>query len=90
MPVHSFNLHTTSKLPLVGKEYMCFRIDGKYDQAAKCVKSRIITKIIDCVTSINTYEQQCVVLKGMLQSPHPKYHIKTIGIYQSLRNCALF
>ena len=69
---------------------MCFHIDGKSAQAAKCVKYRITTKLIDCVIYINTFEQQCVVIKGMLQSPRIKYHIKTIGIGQSLSNSALF
>ena len=61
---------------------MCFQIYGKSAQAAKCDKSRIITKVIDCVLSINTFEQQCVVLKDMLKSLHLKYHINTIGIDQ--------
>ena len=69
---------------------MCFQIDGKYPQAAKCVKSRIMTKLIDCVLSIETFEHQCVMLKGMLQSTHLKYHMKTIGIDQSLSNSILF
>ena len=40
--------------------------------------------------SIDTFEQQCVVLKGMLQSPRLKDRVKTIGIDQSLSNNALF
>ena len=67
MSLHFLNLHATVKLPPVGKEYTCFRIDGKTSQAAKCVKYRIITKVIDCVLLIQIFEQQCVVLKGMLQ-----------------------
>ena len=67
-----------------------FHIDGKPDHAAKCVKSSIITKVIDFVISINKFEQQCVVLKGMLQSPRIKYHMKTIGIDQLLSHGALF
>ena len=61
------NLNTTAKLPPVGKEYMCFHIDGKSAQASKCVKSGIIIINIDFVISINKFEQQYVVLKGMLQ-----------------------
>ena len=78
------NLHTTTGLNLVGKEYMCFQNDGKTDQAARCIKSRIMTKLIDSVLSIDTFEQQCVVLKGMLQSPCIKYHVQNIGIDQYL------
>ena len=54
-----------------------------------CIKSRIITKAIDYVFSIDAFEQQCVVLKGMLQSPRIKYNVKIIGNDQSLRNNAL-
>ena len=90
MPVCFFNLHTTMKLPPVGKEYMCFHIYDKSAQAAKCVKSSIIHKVVDYVLSVNTFENKCVMLKGMLQSPHLKYHMKTVGIYQSLGNSALF
>ena len=64
--------------------------EGKYEQAARCIKSRIMTKVIDYVLSIDKFEQQCVVLKGMVQSPRLKYHVQTIGIDQSLSNDALY
>ena len=63
------NLHKTTGLPPVGKEYMCFQNDGKTSQAARCIKSRIITKMIDSVLSLGTFEQLRVFIKGMLQSP---------------------
>ena len=69
---------------------MCFLKEGKSHQAARCIKSRIITKVINYVLSIDTFEQQCVVLKSMLQSPRLKYHVQTIGIDQSLINNALY
>ena len=69
---------------------MCFRIDGKSAQAAKCAKSRIITRVIDYVLLVDSLEQKCVVLKSMLQSPRLKDHMKTIDIDQSLRNSAPF
>ena len=74
----------------MGKEYMCFQNDGKTSQTATCIKSTIMTKVIDYVISIDTFEHQCVVIKGMLQSPRLKYHVKTIGIDQSLSNNTLF
>ena len=49
-----------------------------------------MTKVVDYILSIDTFEQQFVVLKGMLQSPRLKYIIKTIGIEHSLRNRASF
>ena len=77
-----FNSHTTEKLPPVGKDFMCFQIDGKYAQEDKCVKFRIMTNVVDCVLSTDKLEQQCFVLKGILQSPCLKDHMKTIGIEQ--------
>ena len=69
---------------------MCFQNDGKTSQAARCIKSRIMTKVIDYVLSIDTFEQQCVVLKVMLQSPRLKDRVQIIGIDQSLSNNALY
>ena len=59
---------------------MCFQIDSKSAQADKCVKSRIMTKVIDNVISVNTFEQKCVVPKCFLCLLRLKYHMKTIGI----------
>ena len=101
MPIHltplnakqtilSVKLHKKTKLPPAGKEYLCFQINGKSSQAAKCVESRIMTKVINHILSIDTSEQKCDLLKGMLQFPRLKYHTKTIGIDQSVRNGACF
>ena len=49
-----------------------------------------MTKVIDSVLSIDTFEQICVVLKGMLQSTRLKDQVQTIGIDQSLINNALY
>ena len=64
--------------------------EGKSDHAARCIKSRIMTKVIDSILSIGTFEQQCVVLKGMLQSPRLKYHIHNIGIDSSIGNNTIY
>ena len=69
---------------------MCFQKDNKTAQAARCIKSRIMTKVINYVLYIDTFEQQCVVIIGMLQSPRLKYHVHTIGIDQSLSNNDLY
>ena len=84
------NLNTPTNLPPVGKEYICFQIDGKSAHAAKCVKHRIITKVVDCVISIDKFEQKCVLLKVVLQSMRLKCHINTIGIDQAFSNSAIF
>ena len=65
---------------------MCLMKESKYEQAARCIRSGIMTKVIDSVVSLDTFEQQSGVLKGMLQSPRLKYHVKTIGIDPPLRN----
>ena len=64
--------------------------EGKSDQATRCIKSRIMTKVIDYVLSIDTFEQHCVVLKGILQSPRLKDHVQTIGIDPSLSNNTIY
>ena len=90
LPITYVKLHTTTKLPPAGKDYLCFQINGKSSQVAKCVKSRIMTKVIDFILYIDTFEQNCTVIDGMLQFPLLKYHMKTIGIDQSVRNMASF
>ena len=69
---------------------MCFMKEGKSDQAARCIKSKIMTKVIDSVLSIDTFEQQCVVLKGMLKLTRLTDHVQTIGIHLYLRNNAIY
>ena len=69
---------------------MCFQKDGKTTQAARCIKSCIMTKVIDYVLSIDTFEQKCVAIKGMLQSPRLKNCVETISIDQSLGNNAIY
>ena len=46
--------------------------------------------MIDYVLSIDTFEQKCVVLKGMLQSLRLKYHVQTIFIDPSLSNSTIY
>ena len=73
------------KIP-AGKEYLCFQINRRSSHAAQCFKSWIMNKYIDFILSIHTIEQQCVVIKGMLQSPRIEDHVNTIGIEQSSCN----
>ena len=49
-----------------------------------------MNKAIYYILSIDKFEQQCVVIKGMLQSQRLQYHMKTIGIEQSLCNRSSF
>ena len=45
-----------------------------------------MNKDIDSILSIDTFEQQCVVIKVMLQPPRLEDHMKNISIDQSLCN----
>ena len=58
-------------------------MNSKSPHAAQCIKSRILNKAIDSILSIDKFEQQCVVIKFMLQSSRLEDHMKTIGIDQS-------
>ena len=62
---------------------MCFQVDNKSSHTAQCVKSRVLKKVIDSILYINTFDQQCVVIKCLLQSSRLEDHMKTIGIDQS-------
>ena len=53
---------------------------------AQCLESRIMNKSIDCIISIDKFEQHFFVITGVLQSPRLEDHIKTIGVDQSLSN----
>ena len=47
-------------------------------------------KLVDSVLLIDTFEQKCVVLKVMFQSPRLKDTVQTIVIEKSLSNNALY
>ena len=90
LPIVPVELHNTKKITPAGKEYLCFKINSKSTHAAQCVKSRIMNKEIDSILYIDTFEQQCVVIKCMLQSPRLANHMKTIDIDQSLLKRSFF
>ena len=83
LPFLPIELPKTTHLPPLGKECFCFQVDKKAPHAAQCIKSRVFNKVIDSILSINTFEQQCVVIKCMLQSSRLEDHMKNIGIDQS-------
>ena len=67
LPLLPVELPKTTHLPPLGKEYLCFQVDKKSPHAAQCIKSRVLNKVINYILSINTFEQQCAVIKCMLQ-----------------------
>ena len=56
------------KLPPPRKEYFCFQKYGKSAHSSQCDKSRGLTKVIDTIINIDSFDQQSVILKGMLKS----------------------
>ena len=62
----------------------------KLTRLSGVLNQKIITKMIDSVLLIDTCEQKCVILKGMLQSPRLKDQVHTIGIEKSLINNAVY
>ena len=49
-----------------------------------------MTKVIDLIIEIHSFEHQCVIMKGLLQPKQLKQYIVTIGVYQSSRNSAIY
>ena len=62
----------------------------KSDQTIRCITSRMMTKFIGSVLSIDTFEQQFIMLKFMLKSPQLKDHVHTIGIDPYLSNNTIY
>ena len=90
LTVSPVELYKIKQLPQADKEYLCFQINKISFHAAHCVKSRILNKAIDSILSVDAFEQQCVVIKCMLQSPRIEDNMNTIGIDQSLCNRSSF
>ena len=65
-------------------------MDGKPAHAAQCSKTHALTKFIDLIIEIESFEKKCVILKGLLQSDQLKQYMVNIGIDQSLSNCAMY
>ena len=57
-------------------------MDGETSHAVRCSKSCALTKVIDLILEIESFEQKCVVIKGLLHSDRLKQHMVTIGTYQ--------
>ena len=62
----------------------------KTDHNTQCYKSRALNKVIDLIIDIEPFEQQCVILKGLLQLYLLKQHMVTIGIDKCLSNSAMY
>ena len=61
-----------------------FLIDRETSHDAQCSKARALTKVVDLILEIESFQQIFVILKGLLNSDRIKQHMITIGIYQLL------
>ena len=80
LPIETVKLQATIKLPPTAKECLCFQINGKSSQAAKCIKSRIITKVINYILSVDTFEFFLLGLTVCYNHQVSNITIKNIGI----------
>ena len=58
--------------------------------AAQCEKPRALIKFPKAIFNIDSFEQQRVIIKGLLQSKQLKRHMVTIGVDQSLSKSDLY
>ena len=65
-------------------------MDWETAHAVQCSKSRTLTKVIDLIFEIESFEQQSVIIKGLLQSDRLEQDMVTIGINPSLSNSELY
>ena len=79
-----------NRLPLPGNEYFCFQIDSKSAHSAQHSRSRVLTKVIDTILDIISFEHQCVIIQRLLHSERLKQHMAVIGLDQLLSNSVLY
>ena len=56
LTISPLELHTTTKNTPVGKEYLCFQINGRSSHASQCVQSLMLNKAIYSILLIDTFE----------------------------------
>ena len=66
-------------LPPKVREYYCFKKYGKSAHSEQCSKSHVLTKVIDKILDIDSFDKQYVILKILLQSERLK-NMVTIGV----------
>ena len=54
------------KVPPSGNEYIFFQTDGDTDHASQCAKSLALIKVVDSIIEIESFQQKCVIIKGLL------------------------
>ena len=62
---HKTRTHRSGqKLPPLVKEYIFFQMDGGNAHDSQCSKSCSLTKVIDLILDIESFEQKCVIGRG--------------------------
>ena len=89
-PIAPVELHKNKNYPRLINHICVSRLKKISSHVSQCIKSRITNKAIDYILYIDTFEQQCAVIKVVLQSSRLEDHMKTIGIDQSLCNRFFF
>ena len=51
------------KLPPSGKEYLYFQTDRETSHSAQCAKSRALTKVVDSIIDLESFEHKCVIIQ---------------------------
>ena len=49
-------------------------MEGKSAYAPQCAKSRALIKVLKAIFDIDSYEKQCVIIKGLLHSKQLEKH----------------
>ena len=60
------NTPYSSTLPTHVKECLCFQIEDNTVQSAQCAQSRDLIKVMISISEIESFAQQCVIIKGFL------------------------
>ena len=63
---------------------------GKISHAAQCAKSRAFITVLKAIFDIDSIEQQCVIIKGLLHSKQLWTDMVSIWVDQSLSNSASY
>ena len=66
--ISTTNTPKLSTLPPPGTEYMCFQTEGGSAHAEQFDQSRSLIKVLKAIFYIDSFEQQCFIIKGLLQS----------------------
>ena len=67
-----------------------FQTERKTFRVAQCDQSRAFIKVTETIFEIESLEQKCVIIKGLLQPEQQKQHMYTIGEEKLLSNIDVY